>query len=116
MKLSQAKEFHIRGFTITHRMLMVIYFGIPSLKPETSDPEIRITFSGTFKIDLPVDFLADAVELENHSTPIAEFKFPENDHVVFRFIFKNKSSIVGTVQALNAKIEILPKIIAPRKY
>lgn len=115
MKLPKPKGFHILGFRLTHRILTITYFGIQNPKPEIFEPEIRITFSGTKMIDLPVDFLADALELENESTPVAEFEFPTKPYVLFRFIFKKDSSIVGTVDALIANIEILPKKILIRK-
>jgi hypothetical protein len=107
MKLSQAKGFHIRGFNLTHRVLRIIYFGIQSRTPEISEDKIQITFSGTKKIDLPVDFMADALELENDSTPIAEFEFLTRPYKLSRFVFKNNTSIIGTVDAWIVKVEVI---------
>ncbi len=112
MRLEHPQEIRMWHYMVSHSTLTFKYPGVVAPVPDTS---IVITFYATGSINAPVEFIADALEFEDNSTPVVEFDFSNNQDCVFKFLFKCKGEVVATVEAAAVTIEFVPRSKGERK-
>jgi hypothetical protein len=108
MQLEQPQKIRMWHYMISHSTLTFKYPGVIAPVPDMS---IAITFYASGLINAPLEFMSDALEFEDNSTPVAEFDFSNNQNLVFKFLFKCKGEVVGRVEAAAVTIEFIPRVL-----